>query len=277
MTVFLWQTSTTPEPESLAEASEMLTQSELDRAHRFRRPKHQNRFILSRAFLRKILAMHAQQHPAELRFQSEALGKPSLISTKPNSIWFSFSRSKNQAICTVSHDHEVGADLEYHAALSDLTQTAHTIFDSADFASWQSVAPSDQPDTFYRAWCRKEAMGKADGRGISIGPANLKVPLHAFPNQTTSVGHLSPESKWCLSDWSVAPKFSACIAIPPRIDSSTVSSYSDTVYASGEPAPSTIQSQFRIPTGCRLTVRQFNVTPTRSKKCNVAKGNRELA
>lgn len=226
MTVYLWQTTTNQNPNNPEDDLLTLTTDEIDRAARFHRAIHRHRFIQGRAFLRHVLAAHTGARPQDLKFDTSPLGKPFLVNPADSSIQFNFSRSGESAVCAVTQHHAIGVDIELNKPLPDIVSTAQVIFNSSDYKTWLGLPRDQQLPSFYRAWSRKEALGKAHGSGIRLGPANLKVPLGAFDEGRTSIARIQ-NSRWSLSDWSTIPHTSASVVIGPLTNSVVPVIYQD--------------------------------------------------
>ena len=77
---------------------------------------------------------------------------------------FNISHSGHYVVCAASTDMRLGIDIEKKSPI-----------DSVDFisqftsAEWQQIkSSSDSTSEFYRFWTRKEALAKADGRGLNF-------------------------------------------------------------------------------------------------------------
>lgn len=89
-------------------------------------------------------------------------GKP--VFTLQNGYDFNISHSGNMVVCCLSKDSFVGIDLELNRPLK--IEIYKNYFDSQE---WQFIKKSETPESaFFKLWVRKEAVIKADGRGIGI-------------------------------------------------------------------------------------------------------------
>ena len=88
-----------------------------------------------------------------------------------NSLNFNISHSGDYVICAISERYRVGIDLEKirHIDLMSFTKC----FTKKE---WVYINGSNNPtQEFYRFWTRKEAVIKADGRGLHIPLLNFEV------------------------------------------------------------------------------------------------------
>jgi len=94
-------------------------------------------------------------------------GKP--FFTLPNGFDFNISHSGNMVVCCLAKDSIVGIDLELIRPVN--IEVYKNYF---DLKEWDIITKSDNSGvTFFRLWVRKEAIIKADGRGIGIELSSL--------------------------------------------------------------------------------------------------------
>src|SRR5690606_26300423 len=97
-------THDTPNPQQLQTWSDWLDSSEQARLQRFQRPEHRQRYLISHALLRGVLAEQAQCAPAELGFGALSHGKPILNHPQQASeLHFNLSHTQGLAAIAVSH------------------------------------------------------------------------------------------------------------------------------------------------------------------------------
>jgi len=88
-----------------------------------------------------------------------------------DSIDFNISHTNNCAVCIISDSLKVGVDVEEirNIDLDDFSE-------SFDAGEWRSLTESPAPiHTFFNYWTRKEAIIKADGRGMNIPLSTVNV------------------------------------------------------------------------------------------------------
>jgi 4'-phosphopantetheinyl transferase len=76
---------------------------------------------------------------------------------------FNLSHSGSYAVCALSPTGRVGIDLEYRTRRNLAALRAH--FRPEE---WATLATADPLGRFYQLWTQKEAVAKADGRGLDI-------------------------------------------------------------------------------------------------------------
>jgi len=152
-----------------------LSEDELVRAKKFRDPLLSDRFVAGRFCLREILGRELDMASSEISFSIGNNGKP-VVSNSPTSPnkggHFSFSRSQQYALIGYSASRRIGVDVELARSFPDMELMAAEIFAEHQLLKWRSLSPAQRPLGFFRAWTRKEAVVKVDGRGISSGSSD---------------------------------------------------------------------------------------------------------
>lgn len=127
--------------------------------------RDQYRRILGRFLLMKGLTMlQCNLKLTELKYTS--YGRPYFT----KEVDFSISHSDEVIVCIVSSVCKVGIDIERNKIFGDLDAYSD-MFTNRD---WKTIV-SEGYMTFYDYWTKKEAIMKADGRGISKTFAELEV------------------------------------------------------------------------------------------------------
>jgi 4'-phosphopantetheinyl transferase len=255
MQAFLWLNQTDRSPERLASAYVVLEDHERVRADGFRFDSDRERFVIARAFLRTALAEHLGIGPAEVRFEEARATKPRLAGPAAASgLEFSFSRSDDLALCGISLGRRIGVDIERTRSMPDLDDVASTVMSSAELAHWRAVPEQNHLEAFYRIWTRKEALGKATGQGIGIGPRMLVVPPDLPTGRAVSVRAPDRDERWLLADLGAGRGVAACTAIEPHARDGASVRYDDTVVGPGERSS---HRPWSVPPGAQLTIRRF--------------------
>lgn len=163
--VQVWRASLAVAPASLARLRATLAEDELRRADRFVQPRHRDRFVVARAFLRDVLARHLGVGAGSVRFRYEPAGKPRLEGPGPR---FNLSHSGDKALLGVALAREVGVDLEALRPVPDACGLAQRHFAPAEVAALRSVPEPEREAAFLRCWTLKEAYVKAVGGGLGL-------------------------------------------------------------------------------------------------------------
>lgn len=204
MDAWLWSLAVPPDRLPALQAS--LAQDERDRAARFARPVHRDRYIVARARLRQILGARIGRDPRDIAFRYGANGKPS-IDGGPE---FNLSHSGDLAALAISGDGAVGLDIERQRTIEDAVARRH--FSPAEYAELSRLPSADWLGGFYRCWTRKEAVIKACGLGLSM-------PLDSF-DVTLTPGHGArliridgdTPAAWRLVHFDPAPGWAGAVA-----------------------------------------------------------------
>ena len=144
----------------------MLTLKESKRAEHIRVESVREEFIAGRGLLRLLLGDEARG----VEFREGANGKPEIGGA--GAIEFNVSHSGGMIVVALSKAGPVGVDVELldaeFAASEDLLAIGREHFAPAQLARVaRGISPEERLLEFYLAWTRKEAVAKADGRGIA--------------------------------------------------------------------------------------------------------------
>jgi len=162
----------------LAQAAALVDQDERDRADRFRQPHHRRRFILRRAARRLVLSRVCGHAPEQLRFDEGAFGKPVLgASFQGDDLCFSAAHSNDAAIMAISKTGQLGIDIEAHDRDLKPLELARTALSPSEHSALSKLKAQAQKPAFLTAWTIKEAVLKADGRGLSLDPRRIETHL----------------------------------------------------------------------------------------------------
>lgn len=235
--VHVWRVSLdTP---SSVDADEILSEDERVKAARFHFERDRRRFIKAHSALRIILARYpgmpeTRQRdaayprargeensalncgPAELEFELNGYGKPSLVSRpKPSGLRFNLSHSHGIALIALTRDREVGVDIEFMRPDFAGGEVAEHFFSPLEVAQLDSVSPALRTEAFFNCWTRKEAYIKARGEGLSLPLAEFDVTL--IPDSPAAMvgNRLDPGevSRWAFQELFPAADYAATFAV----------------------------------------------------------------
>jgi 4'-phosphopantetheinyl transferase len=174
--VDIWRVFLDLPPDSVRSMESTLSADESERAAKFRFHKDRNRYIVSHACLRKVLAHYLRREPAQISFTLNEYGKPFLPGEK---LQFNLSHSGDLALIGVTTGRKVGVDIErIRQGISSLV-IARQYFSKAEIAELQSLPPEQRVNAFFACWTRKEAYIKAQGLGLSLPLESFDVSLTA--------------------------------------------------------------------------------------------------
>lgn len=140
----------------------MMPPAMIERAGRFRRWQDAQAYLLGKYLLVEALRNHGvdQQVLEEIKYTTH--NRPYLH--LPMAIDFNISHSGAYIVCAVTREGKIGIDIEkvHDVDLHDFSSQ----FTDEELGGIQNA--SDKYDEFFRLWTIKEAVIKADGRGLSI-------------------------------------------------------------------------------------------------------------
>jgi len=184
----------------------LLSPDELLRANRFIGAALRRRYVAAHAFLRRALARHAGMDPASLRFGVNEHGKP-LLPDMPQ-LQFNLSHSGDWALCGIVEGAPIGVDVEEMRPLAEHVEIAARFFSSEERS--RIARAEDSLRTFYDVWAKKEAVVKADGRGLAM-------PLHSFSVPQAARGATQPDGLWTVCALDAPDGCVAATAFPARV------------------------------------------------------------
>lgn len=209
--VHVWRISLdVPVPQPIAL---MVSEDERHRAARFRLERDQRRFIIARAALRMILARYLFVDPAELKFQTNAFGKPFLLD-HGSSLRFNLSHSNELALLAIAAGREVGIDIEFMRADVATDEVAQNFFSQLEVRQLRSIDPRFRRIAFFNCWTRKEAYIKARGRGLFLPLDQFDVSIGLDEPPSLLANRLEPAepSRWSFRQLFPATGYAATLA-----------------------------------------------------------------
>lgn len=190
-----------------------LSTSELDRSDRFRAPQVRLQFVVARACLRILLGNLLNLPPHRVPITLSAYGKPETTEIG-NPPFFNVAHSRDTILIALSGSGSVGVDLEYLDRDTDILEVARHSFTELELGQITQISnPFAQRQAFFRCWTRKEAVLKADGRGLSLALNSIEVPVHA-PAASIPVLIASAESPntWFVTDIALGQEIAGAFA-----------------------------------------------------------------
>ena len=146
----------------------LLSPDEIQKVQRYKLPKAQNNALITRAFIRSVLALYTDQQPQDLAFTITEHGKPEL-SNSPIPLRFNLSHNNALIICAVCLTYDIGCDIESLQRKITIESIAKRYFSTPEYQSLQALNPTEKQTRFFEYWTLKEAFVKAKGVGISFG------------------------------------------------------------------------------------------------------------
>ena len=203
---------------SLDDLAPLLAADEIERAARFHFQRDRVRFIVRRAHLRRLLGAYLDQDPTAVRFATTGNGKPVLARPEAD-LHFSVSHSGNVGVCAVGRNHPVGIDVEQiRTGVEDTL--ASRVCTPNERAALERIPAQARPAAFFTLWTHKEALVKADGRGLRVELKTVDV-ASALQSGTAVVQIPSvtgEHQQWKSHSVHLEGNVTAALAAPARSD-----------------------------------------------------------
>ncbi len=195
----------------LDEAYALLSAEERARAAGMRSLPRREEFIVGRGSLRYLLGRVLEVEAQALAFEQGEHGKPRLkkddygdsgfarmTAVEGGDVEFNVAHSGGVVLIALSRAGAVGVDVERVNREIEALEVARTAFHAEDVARIEIAA--NPAAEFFRCWTRREAVGKADGRGLlkpTDGEAGYFVrEIEAGPGFAAAVA-----TERCITDW----------------------------------------------------------------------------
>ena len=201
---------------TLEASPDPVTPAEESRARRMGSSRRRREFLVARGALRRVLAGALGIDPLVVPIREGAHGKPDLVPRGPGlpPIGFNLSHSGDRFIVALALGLDPGVDVELIRPRRSLDLLARHCFSPAER---RAVAGDPDPmHAFYRVWSRKEAVIKADGRGVSIGLDRFDVSAGEPPALLRARwnGAVPDEAaRWSLRSLDAGPGYAAALAV----------------------------------------------------------------
>lgn len=195
------------------ELLQSLNQAEQARARRFVNPEHGHRFSLIRGLLRHWLGYYLDLAPASVVFQYNDFGQPWVKPQNPNRlIHFNISHSHNMAAFSFARV-RVGIDIEFMKTMKNLNAMTRHICHPDELLEFESLAPKQANEAFFRLWTRKESFIKANGQGLSMGLRSIFIgshpqhSIHHVKHKNLQLNNWTIQDLPCPNDYKLAIAF----------------------------------------------------------------------
>ena len=205
--VHVWHGSLETSPGDVSPAEEA-------HARRMGSARRRREFLVCRGALRRILAGALGIEPLAAPILRGAHGKPLLAPGRRPALGFNVSHSGDRFVVAVAVGMAPGVDVERVRPRRSLSGLARRFFSRAE--QEEVAADPDPPHSFYRIWTRKEAVIKADGRGVAIGLDRFDVNAGEPPAllEARWAGAAPDEAAhWSLHSLEAAPGYAAALAV----------------------------------------------------------------
>ena len=187
----------------------VLSPDELMRSSRFRHTLHRDRYVAGRGLLRQLLAERLDDDPARIRIVSGEHGKPQLA--EQGAIRFNLAHSDGDALFAFTEAGDVGIDIE-RVRTVDCLPLSRSCFSKRERDELLSLDASARLEAFFEGWVRKEAVIKADGRGMSLELHSFGVTLRDPPGMIEAPPG-NDAAQWRLASLEAGPGLRAALAV----------------------------------------------------------------
>ncbi len=165
---------------------------------------------VGRAPLRRLLARYLGCEADTLQLHEEEHGRPTLLTGRHAALCFNWSHSGERALVAVARTVQPGIDLEHRGRRTrDVLALARRFFAKAEATALERCDDTARVLQFLRFWTAKEALLKAQGRGLAFGMERVVVSfdlggpeLLAFEGEALEDWHL--EELMCDETWVAA-------------------------------------------------------------------------
>lgn len=194
----------------------LLSAAEQAQARRHRAGLVRDHFTIGRACLRVVLGNALGIAPRDVSITKGNHGKLETPSVGGRSVSFNIAHSKDTVLIALGRQGPVGVDVEYLDRLTDIMEVARTNFTENESNILATISdPETRLRTFYCYWTRKEAVVKADGRGLLLPLASFDVSFESMDAQPVRVNETSDaKSKvYFVTDLDLGDKAVAALAL----------------------------------------------------------------
>ncbi len=173
----IWRTKVSENIKNLDNYWTFLSSDEQITAKSFHFIKDRNRYIVSRAILRKLLESYLRNiRHKDILFEQTEYGKPYLAnSININNIKFNLSHSGDAVIYAFTRNIDIGIDIEFinkALIIDDIIEQCCSVQEKMKL---QQLSCNFRYDYFYKLWVLKESLVKAMGLGLSFDLREVSV------------------------------------------------------------------------------------------------------
>ncbi len=180
-----------PESRSvLTQAFQVLTAEERQRAGKMRTGTAPEEFIAGRGSLRRLLGVALNCDPRSIEIVLGSHRKPAIRPLRGMHVpHFNVSHSHGMILIALSRLGSVGVDVEYIDPAIEAIDIARAAFHAQDVRYIASAGTAQQRLlAFYGCWTRREAVAKADGRGLTLPASGFATGMPSHVEQMVEIG-----------------------------------------------------------------------------------------
>lgn len=177
-------------PDELDDATERLSELEQQRARNIRLERPRRAFVLGRLLLRSTVERIAGVPPEAVVIELESTGRPVLTGAL-SQYFVSIAHSGCHVVVGVAK-RQLGVDVEQLRQSAPSPRLMARVCSPEELRLLEVMTDTDRAAAFMTVWARKEAYGKAIGRGLD------------FPLRSVTVGVSGSTISGGTGDWCVA-------------------------------------------------------------------------
>jgi 4'-phosphopantetheinyl transferase len=213
--VHLWQVDLAGAAAQAHRCFSLLTANEQAEANRRSIGQVRDHFTIGRACVRVLIGNALRMDPREVNLSKGVHGKPEILAIEGGALSFNLAHSKNTLLIAIRRQGAIGVDVEYFDRATDIMEVAQANFTESESEILAAADPETRLRTFYRYWTRKEAIGKADGRGLLLPLASFDVSFEPINSRPVSVSE-SPsgeDKRYFVSDLDLGDGAAGALAL----------------------------------------------------------------
>jgi 4'-phosphopantetheinyl transferase len=207
--VHVWWLSLQAEPPDMEQALGLLSAEEQERARRYHFARDRNRFVLARAFLRRLLGDYTGEEAGRVPLRLSVSGKPFLADR--SDLHFNLSHCEDRVVVAIARQ-PVGVDLERIRNIPEALPIAQHLFAISETRALRACPAELQSEAFLRCWTRKEAYVKGRGEGLSTPLVSFEVTLDSASPELTLLDEPGVK-KWRLHDLEAGSGWTGALAV----------------------------------------------------------------
>ena len=188
--------------DELNEASQRLTESERQRARSIRLERPLRAFVVGRLLLRSTVARIAGVPPDEVGIELEPTGRPVLTGALSH-YFVSIAHSGYYVVVGIAQ-RQIGVDVEQLRQSAPSPRLMARVCSPEELRLLEGMTEADRAAAFMTVWARKEAYGKAIGRGLDFPLCSVTVGVG---ESTISGG----TDEWRAADVDIDPRYAAAV------------------------------------------------------------------
>lgn len=175
----------------------LLSEKEQLRFERYRPLTKKAEFIASRLLLRHLLKTYTECDISQIEAIPDDMGRPFWIENGEKiDLFFSLSHTKNMICCALSHNKEIGCDIESLQPRKYQEKLTEQVFSKKEQAFYKELPTATRSEFFYRSWTLKESFIKALGQGLRIPLTSLSFTYRATDHEVFIVSPKHLGNNW---------------------------------------------------------------------------------